>query len=187
MKLRVRNAGNVSKLCAPDRIENQVFEDVLDGGGNSRRGDSDAESQISISSKRQRKHCPIERKDEQGLIEWIRDHEILWNRSKEEFRNRREKEHLWSQKAQELGIDSKYLTTWYESLRTRYGRLRKKEKGKSGDGRVDTSMWTDRDKWVLESFKFLSDFVGEVPSRTLQSVSKCCITYIPYYAPLQHV
>ena len=40
-------------------------EDVLNGGGDYRRIDSDGESTIRLSSKRQRKHCPIQSK---GLL-----------------------------------------------------------------------------------------------------------------------
>ena len=57
------------------------------------------------------------------------------------------------------------LKTWYTSLRTRYGRLRKKVSG-SGDPEM-----TERDEWIVRTFGFLRPHIYEVQKRTAVSVS----------------
>jgi hypothetical protein len=59
------------------------------------------------------------------------------------------------------------LKTWYESLRTRFGKL--SAAAKSGDGA--TKELTDRDKWVMASFSFLGRYIARVPSRQIGNVS----------------
>lgn len=57
------------------------------------------------------------------------------------------------------------LQVWYKSMRTMYGKL---SQHKSGDGCREL---TERDKWVKESFSFLSRHIVRVVSRQAVSVS----------------
>lgn len=57
------------------------------------------------------------------------------------------------------------LSTWYKSIRSRYGRILKK---KSGDGAGEL---TERDLWIKAKFEFLKVHIYDVPKRTLASAS----------------
>ncbi|CAC5411106.1 unnamed protein product [Mytilus coruscus] len=78
------------------------------------------------------------------------------------------KERMWLEKA-ELGKSVLVLKTWYSSMSTRYGRLKKK----SGDGDKEL---TERDDWVIRNFDFLHPHVHEVQKKTLVSVNEEEIT-----------
>ena len=100
------------------------------------------------------------------------------------------KDALWEKQAAIMDRDPAVLKVWYKSLRTRYGRLKKMP---SGSGLLDI---TERDKWILLSFDFLSPYIAEMPRRQLVSVSAifiliyfilflfsvlfCAIYFIPY-------
>jgi hypothetical protein len=60
-----------------------------------------------------------------------------------------EKDKLWSDKAVEMGKTVDVIKTWYASLRSRYGKLKKKRSG-SGDMEL-----TERDEWAVRNFEFL--------------------------------
>ena len=57
------------------------------------------------------------------------------------------------------------MKTWFDSLRTKYGKL---SAVKSGDGAREL---TFRDKWVLDKFAFLKRHIVRVPSRQACGVS----------------
>ena len=78
------------------------------------------------------------------------------------------KERLWSEKAEDLGKPKEMLRTWYSSLRSRYGRLKKKADGKSGDALPE---FTEREEGIMKAFKFLNPDIYEVHKKPTVSVS----------------
>ena len=73
---------------------------------------------------------------------------------------------MWNMKAAELDVESgKLLTTWYESVRTRVGKLSDQ---KSGSAVV---AMTDRDKFIMQHFGFLSTHISRVKGTAACSVS----------------
>ncbi|KAH3717800.1 hypothetical protein DPMN_060596 [Dreissena polymorpha] len=64
-----------------------------------------------------------------------------------------------------MGVNGDELKIWYNSLRTRYTKLKKT---KSGDGAPERS---DKDQRVLNNFSFLAPFTNKVKKRTVVSVS----------------
>ena len=103
--------------------------------------------------------------EEQAMIDWLQDHPILYNKKLGTYKDTVRKEALWAEKAVALKKPIQVLKTWYTSLRTRFGRLKKK---KSGDG--DPEM-TEREEWILRHFEFLRPYMYEVKKRTAVSVS----------------
>ena len=130
-------------------------------------GQSDGGTASQPAEKKQRKfHAPLTDDEEEQMIDWLRDHPELYNRKLKSYKDIRAKEAHWMDIAAILGRDVHYLKTWYQSIRTRFGRLRKK---KSGDGAADP---TDRDAWILRCLDFLAPHIVEVRSRAAVSVSK---------------
>ena len=73
-------------------------------------------------------------------MEWVRDNPILYSKGLKEYKDTARKQRLWEEKARELDLESAaVLMTWYDSMRTRVGKLTLK---KSGDG---TKELTDRE------------------------------------------
>ena len=90
----------------------------------------------------------------------------------ERFQRKGEKNRLWELKGNELNIESTaVLVTWYESIRTKIGKL---SQVKFGDAAKDL---TDRDKFIKANFIFLNEHINRVrrlPVRTGFSVSTKC-------------
>ena len=120
-----------------------------------------AERSSAASTPRQRKprrpkaSIPnLSDEQEDDTIQWIRDNDVLYNRRHKRFREVQYKEGLWQDQASRLDITVDELKVWWDSLRTRWGRLTKP--GKSGAGVVTV---TDREAWILQSLAFLKPFI----------------------------
>ena len=108
------------------------------------------------------------------LVNWIRDNPIIYDKGLSVYWKKLNKREMWAKKAAEVGLTVDQLTTWYESNRTRYGKLIKTKSGQ-GQQRI-----TQRGEWVLKSFDFLKSHIYRQPSRSACSVSKFYFTLIPY-------
>ena len=71
------------------------------------------------------------------------------------------------------------LKTWYESVRTKVGKISDK---KSGSGTKDM---TERDTFLMAHFGFLSGHISRIRGRTACSVSRNVYTNI-YYGTLRY-
>ncbi|XP_053364978.1 uncharacterized protein LOC128534537 isoform X2 [Clarias gariepinus] len=94
---------------------------------------------------------------EQEVVDWYRENEFLYNFEMADHKNREKKSRVVSEKAQQLGITVDQLTTWLKSMRDRTGKLTKKQPSGSG-----TLPMTDRDKWLLENFGYIQNFMKRV-------------------------
>ena len=83
------------------------------------------------------------------------------------YKETQKKEYLWREQANLLGKDVDIIKTWYSSIRTRYGWLKK-----TRSGAPDEEL-TERDSWILHEFGFLQPHIIEVRKRTAVSVSMC--------------
>lgn len=106
---------------------------------------------------------------EEQVVEWIKSNPLLFDKADEDYRKIGQKHRMWEEKAESLGITHSQLTTWYESLRTRFGRLTKK---KSGDG---AKRLTSREQWILKVFSFLEVHIHRHAGRKSCDVSKYLI------------
>ena len=77
-------------------------------------------------------------KDERDLIEWYREHELLYNPQHAEFKDKGKKQRILDEKAQELAatfpdryasLSGERLGKYISSLRSQYSRLRTKKSG----------------------------------------------------------
>jgi len=80
---------------------------------------------------------------EQTMIEWLMNHEVLYNKKLEGYKDTKRKALQWQKQSEEIGLPVYELKTWYSSLRTRYTKLRKLT---SGDGDLENS---ERNQWML--------------------------------------
>ena len=103
--------------------------------------------------------------EEHSMVEWLESNPILYNKKLKTYKDTSRKEALWREKANELGKDVVLLQTWYTSMRTRYGRLKKLRSGQ------EPPELTERDAWILRCFDFLKIHIVEVQKRTMVSVS----------------
>ncbi|CAG2241327.1 unnamed protein product [Mytilus edulis] len=101
-------------------------------------------------SKKQKKSCRLrDDQEEAEVLEWVEEHPILWNKKHKEYKNKSVKDRIWQDKADEIDTDVENLKRWYTDLRDWNTKL---HSSRSGDGSKDL---TDREKWVMDRFKFL--------------------------------
>lgn len=106
---------------------------------------------------------------EQAMVKWLSTHPILYNKKLKGYKETQKKEYLWREQANLLGKDVEIIKTWYSSIRTRYGRLKKTRSGAPDE---ELTELTERDSWILCEFSFLQPHIIEVKKRTTVSVSR---------------
>ena len=66
----------------------------------------------------------LTREQEVSIIEWLKDHPELFDKSDASYKDSVMKKAMWNAKAEGLGQGSVVLLpTWYHTMRTRYGKL----------------------------------------------------------------
>jgi hypothetical protein len=113
--------------------------------------------------KRRKMLTDLTEDQEQTMVEWLSAHPILYNKKQKGYKETQKKEYLWREQANK---DADVIKTWYSSIRTRYGRLKK-----TRSGAPDEEL-TERDSWILREFGFLQPHFIEVKKRTAVSVSR---------------
>ncbi|XP_063970747.1 uncharacterized protein LOC135153053 [Lytechinus pictus] len=111
---------------------------------------------------------------EKELAEWYRDNPRFYDKRCREFRRTNLKRRIIEDKAKEY-VDEEgnvcslaQLTTWMTNMRTYYGRLDNIGRSKylpEGAFLPPDHRLTDREQWIKESFKFLSDHIVRIRSR----------------------
>ena len=102
---------------------------------------------------------------ERQLGEWL-EHEatFIYDKKDPKHTNKDLVSATWASKAQSLTppLTMEELKKWFDSIRTRYGKL--SAGGKSGQGAIQP---TEREKWILNTFAFLrSHIVRQRKTRT---------------------
>ena len=127
------------------------------------------ETALSTQSKRKKRQrvtpLLLTEDQEEGLSDWLKSNDFIYMKGKREYKDSARKKTLWEGKALELGIEYKALMTWYESIRTRIGKLTSQPSGSS------RTVMTDRDLFILRNFDFLKTQIARQPSRLAVSVS----------------
>ncbi|CAH1263034.1 Hypp2615 [Branchiostoma lanceolatum] len=94
----------------------------------------------------------LNEEEEEALAEWIRIHPEFYDRANRGFKGKEAKEELWMEKGRELGVDYDLVKRWYQSMRTRYGKL-------SEEGYKEKEHLTFRERWIIQRFGFLDGHI----------------------------
>ncbi|XP_036322106.1 uncharacterized protein LOC118736112 [Rhagoletis pomonella] len=123
---------------------------------------------------------------EEKLIEAVRAHSCLYDKSSHLFRNKLLKEKAWDAVACAVGVPVTNCQTRWKSLRDRFVRKTGLQKKKSGSGAEDGATWQ-----YLEAMDFMRGFVA--PRKTfsnldftsqeeeINGISQCNVTETSYY------
>jgi len=133
--------------------------------------ESDGGAITVISKRKKRIQALVLTEDqEQGLSEWLKVNTFIYNKKVKQFRDSKRKLIFWDEKAAELGVDAPGLKTWYDSIRTKVGKITVMKSGSA------VRELTERDQFLMDNFSFLKDHISRVPSRQGVSVSISHIT-----------
>ncbi|XP_024859656.1 uncharacterized protein LOC108230484 [Kryptolebias marmoratus] len=161
----VRPSGRPPKTPSPAFSHAERFQEGAGAGSDHHAPTEDSDNDHESTPKRQRKEkvtAMLTEEEEQSMVEWLVGNPILYNRKLKNYKRTTRKEALWREKAEEIGKDVLILKTWYTSLRTRYGRLKKL------CSKHESPELTERDFWILGCFEFLRPHIIEVQRRRMK-------------------
>ena len=98
------------------------------------------------------------------MVKFLMDNDCIYNKKLKSYRDKQKKDRLWAEQAGSLGRSVEDIQHWFESVRTRYGRISKDQDikcKKSGSGGQVVSL-TERDTWIMQNFAFLRQHIVRV-------------------------
>lgn len=113
--------------------------------------------QPSKQKKVKKSAYPLDENEEKMMLEFLQEHEMLWDIKQTDYRRTDKKGKLWEDQAKLMGKTVEHLQGWFKSVRDHNTRLHKTH---SGDGAPDP---TQREKWIMDNFQFLKRVVRHRP------------------------
>ena len=91
--------------------------------------DTGAESTQSRQKKGQMKSIFLSDSGEEAIVEFVKQHEELYDQTNDSFKDKQKKERLWQQLAATRNLPIKTVKRLFETQRTRYGKLTQTKSG----------------------------------------------------------
>ena len=108
--------------------------------------DTNVESTQIKLKKGQMKSIFLSDSDEEAIMEFVKQHKELYDKTNNSFKDTQKKEGLWEQLAATRNLPVKAVKNWFNTQRTRYGKL---TQTKSGQGAEKS---TERQTCLKDSF-----------------------------------
>ncbi|KAL8572464.1 hypothetical protein ACOMHN_005610 [Nucella lapillus] len=118
------------------------------------------------TGKRARKphhYINLSEKQKNEVVEFLKIHPELYSKRLSTYKDRNIAQRLWGEVGANIGVDGNSVKTWYKSMRTTLGRV-KRIMTKSGSG---AGQMTETRRWVWQKFQFLVPHIESVSSRAL--------------------
>ena len=84
---------------------------------------TDVESTQSRQKKGQMKSIFMSDSDEEAIMEFVKQHEELYDKTDDSFKDKQKKERLWEQLSATRNLPVKTVKKWFDTQRTKYGKL----------------------------------------------------------------
>ena len=105
------------------------------------------------SAKRARVCAAFTDSEEVSIVEFVKLHPELYDKEHSRFHDRNRREALWAEISAELKLQPFDVRRWFESQRTRYGKLSKLQSGQA------PREMTKRQSWVYQQMGFLKTHI----------------------------
>ena len=105
------------------------------------------------SAKRARVCATFTDRQEVSIAEFVKLHPELYDKEHSRFHDRTRREALWAEISEELKLQPFDVRRWFESQRTRYGKLSKLQSGHA------PREMTKRQSWVYQQMGFLKTHI----------------------------
>ena len=115
------------------------------------------------------------------VAEWLKQHDFIYVKGRSQYKDTGSKKKLWDELALKMGVNLKALTTWYESTRTKIGKLLTDKSGSA------TKELSERDQFLKVTFSFLGNHIVRQPSRLAVSLKSRLAAQQPQTSSLQTV
>ena len=118
-----------------ERMERERRDESQERGEKRARTDmdTDVESTQSRQKKGQMKSIFLNDSDEEAIVEFVKQHKELYGKTNNSFKNKEKKERLWKQLAATRNLPVKTVKKWFETQRTRYGKLTQTKSGQAAE------------------------------------------------------
>ena len=111
--------------------------------------DTNVESTQSRQKKGQMKSIFLSYSDEEAIVEFVKQHEELYDKTNDSFKDKQKKGRLSEQLATTRNLPIKTVKKWFEIQRARYGKLTQAKSGQAAEKS------TERQTWLKDRFSFL--------------------------------
>ena len=111
--------------------------------------DTDLESTQSRQKKGQMKSIFLSDSDKEAIVEFVKQHEELYDKTNGSFKDKQKKEGLWEQLAATRKLPVKTVKEWFNTQHTRYGKLTQTKSGQAAENSIECQTW------LKDSFSFL--------------------------------
>ena len=95
--------------------------------------DTDVESTQSTKKKNQMKSIFLSDSDKEAIVELVKQHEELCDKTNDSFKDKQKKERLWEQLASTRNLPVKTVKKWLNTQHTRYGKLTQAKSGQRAE------------------------------------------------------
>jgi arsenate reductase-like glutaredoxin family protein len=114
---------------------------------------------------RPKKSYVLKDEEEEKLLEWIEENEMLWNSKMKDYRRADKKAARWEDMAEQMGKTSKELQGWWQGIKDQFTKLHRKKSGQAA------RLPTERQQWIQRRCKFLERVVRH-KAASVRPVSK---------------
>ncbi|XP_034034847.1 uncharacterized protein LOC117517803 [Thalassophryne amazonica] len=101
----------------------------------------------------------LSEEEEKVMFEWLEATEEVWNAKKAGYHKHDVKQGLWEAQAKVMNKSAEHLIGWFKSVCDMNTRLIEKWKEKTGDRDDDDEIWTERQRFIMASMKFMDRVV----------------------------
>ena len=110
--------------------------------------DTDVESTQSRQKKGQIKSIFLSDSDKEAIVEFVKQHEELYDKTNDSFKDNQKKDGLWEQLVDTRNLPVKTVKKWSDTQRTRYGKFTQTKSGQAAEKS------TEHQTWLKDSFSF---------------------------------
>ena len=87
--------------------------------------------------------------DKEAIVEFVKQHEELYDKTNDSFKDKQKKERLWELLAATRNLPVKTVKKWLKTQHTKYSKLAKTKSGQAAEKS------TEQQTWLKDSFSFL--------------------------------
>ena len=103
--------------------------------------DTDVKSTQSRQKKGQMKSIFLSDSDEEAIVEFIKQHEELYDKTNDSFKYKQKKERLWESLAATRNLPVKTMKKWFETQHTRYVKLTQTKSEQAAEKSTERQTW----------------------------------------------
>lgn len=135
-------------------------------------GDDDPPA--SKKKQREYKTYHLTKEEEDLMVDYLRENELLWNKNLTAYRDKNKKLAKWTEAGNLINKPGTYVAQWFSGVRDIYTKLHKQKSGSAA------AINTERKQWINDSFSFLKQVTFH-RGQSVRPVSSTLNSKLYYY------